>query len=66
MSIQEDAVWPPEKVSEDDLDQTDLAKQQRESVDDPTAAPTAGLVRADEGGEGEGRSAKSSKGSDDS
>ena len=52
MSIQEDAVWPPEQVDPDDegLDQTDLAKEQRESAADPTLVPQAAL--AGEGDDG--------------
>lgn len=43
MSIQEGAVWPPERVPEEDLDQTDLAVQQRENVEDPVQEQWAGI-----------------------
>ena len=53
MSIQEDAKWPPYRVEDDQLDDTDLAKEQRALVEDPTKAPQAGLYPAEEGGEPE-------------
>jgi hypothetical protein len=53
MSIQEDAKWPPERVDDDQLDDSELAKEQRELVDDPTRAPQAGLESAPSG-DGEG------------
>lgn len=58
MSIQEGAVWPPERVPEEDLDQTDLAVQQRENVEDPVQEQWAGIGEQT----GEARSGKSSKG----
>jgi hypothetical protein len=61
MSIQEDAKWPPETVPEEDLDQTDLAVQQRENTEDPVQEQWAGV-----GEGGESRSGKSSKGDSDS
>jgi hypothetical protein len=64
MSIQEDAVWPPEKVPTEDLDQTDLAVQQRENVEDPVQEQWAGIGEQT----GESRSGKraSRKGDSDS